>query len=391
MIAADSINRMEAALSDLRFSLAPIGEIDDLASQWRALEERSNASFFQSWSWIGTWLTTLPAGITPLVARCENAGDLVALGIIVPSRSRPQFLRYSRRLFLNETGVADLDVLFIEHNGWLADHRHDEAITRFVVHSLAATRGLGDEIILGGVDERALAITTPRGYIRRIANSLPAFSLDLTGDGIADLARFGRNTRYQIRRARRDYGALGPITITVPRNAIEAQAFLGELKALHQFYWEGRGRPGAFTRPYFEQFHRHLIATCWERGEVELLRVRAGDRTVGLLYNFIHRGKVYAYQSGFDYALLPRGHPGLLCHWLAIERHRAGGQRVYDFLAGDNRLKRSLSSTTTQLHWVILKRTALSACRERWLAPVIVRLRSWAPRQDMPREVLCDD
>jgi CelD/BcsL family acetyltransferase involved in cellulose biosynthesis len=376
---------------DFRFSVNPIGNIDELALQWRTLEERSNASFFQSWSWIGTWLKTLPTGIAPLVARCESPDKLVALGIVVPARSRAQFMRHSRRLFLNETGVADLDVLFIEYNGWLADQQHGEAIASFAVQSLAATRGLGDEIILGGVDAQSLAIAIPPGYVRRIENTLPAFSLDLAGDGIANLARFGKNTRYQIRRALRHYGALGPIETTVPRDQIEAQAFLGELKALHQSYWKDRGRPGAFTRPYFEQFHRHLIATCWERGEVELLRVRAGDRTVGLLYNFIHRDKVYAYQSGFDYALLPRGHPGLLCHWLAIERHRSGGRRVYDFLAGDNRLKRSLSSTTTQLHWVVLKRTAFSAYGERWLAPLMLRLRSLGPQRDTSLEVLCDD
>jgi CelD/BcsL family acetyltransferase involved in cellulose biosynthesis len=131
--------------------------------------------------------------------------------------------------------------------------------------------------------------------------------------------------------------------------------YLDQLKLLHQQYWRGRGCPGAFATPYFEAFHRALIGESWGRGEIELLRVRAGPRIVGLLYNFIFRGRVYAYQSGFDYALLPRGRPGLLCHWLAIERHRAAGASIYDFLGGDNRLKRSLSSNESELYWLALR------------------------------------
>jgi CelD/BcsL family acetyltransferase involved in cellulose biosynthesis len=70
----------------------------------------------------------------------------------------------------------------------------------------------------------------------------------------------------------------------------------------------------------------------------------------------VRHGRVYAYQSGFDYALLPRSHPGLLCHWFAIERHRAMGREAYDFLAGDNQLKRNLSSATAELFWIVWRR-----------------------------------
>jgi CelD/BcsL family acetyltransferase involved in cellulose biosynthesis len=365
-----------AAPPELRFSLTEIADIGDLEAQWRDLETRADASFFQSWSWIGTWLAGMPGGLTPLVARCTAAGDTVALGIIVSSRRRRRLLWRPRRLLLNETGDTASDSLFIEHNGFLTERGRDAA--GFALRSLAQMRPFADEIVLGGVGDAALAIDLPAGW--RVADkSLPAFALDLTSPGMADLGGFGRNTRRQIRGARLDYGALGTIEVEAARHVPEALDFLDELKRLHQRYWRGRGRPGAFASAAFEDFHRRLVTSCHERGETELLRIRAGSRTVGLLYNFIHRGRVYAYQSGFDYTLVPRGRPGILCHFLAIERHGRGGALVYDFLAGDNRLKRSLSSTTTQLHWLTWQRATPAARFEHWLASTAKRLRRRHP------------
>ncbi|MDB5407804.1 MAG: hypothetical protein JWL84_2716 [Rhodospirillales bacterium] len=368
-----------APFPDLRFSLTAVDDIADLAMRWRDLEARAEVSFFQSWSWIGTWLAGLPTGLTLLVARCDAAGETVALGILVASRRRRHLLWRPRRLSLNETGNAEDDGLFIEHNGFVTDRRADASLIAFALRSLAETVSRPDEILFGGVDPGALTIAPPAGWDLVVDKSLPLFSLDLGEDGLADLRRFGRNTRQQIRRTRRDYAALGPIEIEAAGHISEALAFLDELQVLHEYSWRARGRTGAFARPGFAQFHRRLITTWHERGEIELLRIRAGDRTVGLLYNFVHRGRVYAYQSGFDYGLLPHGRPGLLCHALAIERHRIGGARVYDFLAGDNRLKRSLSTTTARLDWAIWRRATPAARCERWLTSVVAYLRSRPP------------
>lgn len=371
---------------DLRFSLTAVDDPAALAAEWRDLETRADASFFQSWSWIGTWLATLPAGFAPLLARCGSGGESVALGIVVPSQARRHLLWRPRRLSLNETGDAGYDSLFIEYNGLLTDRRTDASLLGVALRSLAEATPRADEIVLGGIDERAFAIAAPVGWRRTLDKSLPVFSLDLVGDGIADLSRFGKNTRQQIRRARRDYETLGPIEIEAASDTAAALAFLDELKLLHQRYWQARGRPGAFARPDFERFHRRLIATCHARGEVELLRIRAGSRTVGLLYNFVYRDRVYAYQSGFDYALLPRGRPGLLCHVLAIEQHRVGGARVYDFLAGYNRLKDSLSSTATRLHWMTWQRPTAAARCEHLLLSITARLRRGSPPEATPDE-----
>ena len=70
------------------------------------------------------------------------------------------------------------------------------------------------------------------------------------------------------------------------------------------------------------------------RRRVDLLRVRAGDTTVGCLYNFVSRGDVSFYQSGLAYETDGKLKPGLVCHALAIDHAARAGHRWYDFLAG---------------------------------------------------------
>lgn len=99
-----------------------------------------------------------------------------------------------------------------------------------------------------------------------------------------------------------------------------------------------------------------MIADRFQTGEIQVLRVNAGRHAIGYLYNFSYRGRIYNYQSGFDYDLVPAGKPGLLCHALAIDLNRERGASTYDFLAGDNQLKRSLSNRTEQLLWLVVRR-----------------------------------
>ena len=85
---------------------------------------------------------------------------------------------------------------------------------------------------------------------------------------------------------------------------------------------------------------------------VELLRITAGGAVVGYLYNLVQAGWACAYQSGFDYPGAPaNAKPGLTCHHLAIEAHRARGGLSYDFLGGADRYKLSLSNAERTLHW----------------------------------------
>jgi hypothetical protein len=48
---------MSKADEGFSFSFEQVNDLECLADQWRKLESSSSACFFQSWDWIGSWIT----------------------------------------------------------------------------------------------------------------------------------------------------------------------------------------------------------------------------------------------------------------------------------------------------------------------------------------------
>jgi CelD/BcsL family acetyltransferase involved in cellulose biosynthesis len=339
-------------------TLTPVADWAALGERWRDLESRAEASFFQTWSWIGC--LAAERYDDPVLLQAQRAGRTVALGLF--NRRRGWIFD---TLWLHETGLPQLDSLFIEHNGLLT-HAAATAEANEAVHAacLAAARHAplagrlrGRRLILNGVDatylRAAAASGTVFGLTTRQAPALDLAALRRNGVGHEDV--LSANTRAQLRRSLRGYATLGAVSARCAADAAEAHRFLDDLASLHQATWQRRGRAGAFAEPHFARFHHALIDRALPRGEVELWRVSAGPVAIGYLYNFHHRGRILAYQSGFDYGLADRrAKPGLTCHHLVIEKSLTAGRICYDFLAGDDRYKRSLSDTMTPLHWLTL-------------------------------------
>ncbi len=350
--------------ADLSVRLRPVGDLDALGAAWRALEGRAAASFFQSWGWIGCWLRLLPPEAAPrlLEVRADD-GRIVGLGLLGRGEKRRHGLLRSTGLFLNETGDPAYDRLTIEYNGLLAEDALAEAVEARAFGWLAANEADWDELYLSGIDAARAARYRAAGealglygwlYDRKRCDFVDLAGLRAAGRDHA--AALSRNTRYQIRRARRLYGIDENAGVEVAASVEEALAFLDRLKALHQAYWRRRGQSGAFASPFFETFHRALVRDRFAAGEIQLLRVSAAGTAIGYLYNFVHDGHVYAYQSGFRYDDDPKLKPGLVTHAMAIEHNLRAGARVYDFMAGEGRHKASLGTDSIELFWLVLQR-----------------------------------
>jgi CelD/BcsL family acetyltransferase involved in cellulose biosynthesis len=148
----------------------------------------------------------------------------------------------------------------------------------------------------------------------------------------------------------RDYGGPSALELVEARSAEEALAWFENMKALHIDSWTRRGRAHAFSRPFFEAFHRNLIRRTFALDRVQMLRVDASGNPIAYLYNFRDGGRTYAYQSGFadkDRRL----RPGAVSHALAIEHNFRQGAHMYDFMAGSNRLKSSFATGHRDMHW----------------------------------------
>jgi CelD/BcsL family acetyltransferase involved in cellulose biosynthesis len=97
------------------------------------------------------------------------------------------------------------------------------------------------------------------------------------------------------------------------------------------------------------------VRRTFPSGGTQLLRISAGE-VVGVIYSFIRRGKVYFYQSGLRYTDDKRLSPGMVANAGAINHFLAAGCREYDFLAGNAQYKKSLSTHSRELDWLVLQR-----------------------------------
>lgn len=330
------------AAMHLTIAVEPVGSFDALGETWRTLEAEAAPSFFQSWTWVGCLAEErFP---DPVLLRAERGGRLAGLAL---------FNRRRGRLHLGESGEAERDRPFTEHNGPLAA---DPAVAAALLRAAWGVAG-ARRLVLGGVAP-GLPAAAGGVALRWQAREAPFLDLDVLRAAGGDLlAGLSGNTRYQIRRSHRLYAAGGSLALAVAADGSALDAWFEELVALHAATWARRGQPGAFATPWLRRFHRSLMARALAQGELDLLRVTGGTGTVGMLYNFRHRGRVLAYQSGLaDPAGQAHARPGLTCHALAIGHALARGDRVYDFLAGEQRYKRSLADRELTLVWAELAR-----------------------------------
>ena len=332
---------------EVQVELTPLPAQEVLAGMWQDLEARADSSFFLSWPWIGTWLATIDCTPHLVIARLD--GEVVGLGLVhARMMTRHRFLPVWT-LLLHQTGDNDQDVITIEYNDFLTDRRHQkrvrEACLRFLIdHGEIGGREVG-EVLLGGLEGVRRADIEALGrpvHERAHAGSAYVDLRALRGPEKKFLDSLKTSTARRIRRSIALYQERGALELKGAEDVGEALGFFERCGELHQARWTARGRPGAFAYPFYKAFHQRLITTAFPLGTVELVQVSVAGEPIGYLYNFLDRGSVRYYFSGFRFEPDDRLKPGLVCHVLCIEHHRTRGMDVYDFMGGDQRYKLEL-------------------------------------------------
>lgn len=373
----------EPAKQSPEITAIPIADLGQVAQEWCALEQHSvNHSFFLSWYWIGSWLRSLPERIQPLLVRIKSGDRTIGLGVTVRGNAPVLKLFHLPQITLNATGEPGLDRIAIEYNGFLAASGQAEKVTRLGLEWLLLDGVPNQSLLLPGIDELVtnVAISLAHDHKRMVTwmNRAPAPYADLTRirNGSMDyLSCLSRNTRQMIRRSLRYYESFGPLRYHCAGSLEEALDMLEELAQAHQKYWRSRRRPGAFAEPFFRRFHETLIRSAFANGHIELARISAGDRIIGYLYNFLWRGGVFTYQSGFNYDGNTAAKPGYVSHYLAILHALQRGYNIYDFMAGGAQHKFSLSTDQKNLDWLQLSKPVLPVRLESVIRELLANIR----------------
>jgi len=352
--------------SELNICIEDICDIDVLQLEWERLAGRAEGSFFLSWYWIENWLLLQPDGVSLKQVIVRQEGKVVALAVFSESKIRRHGVFSSTVMALHEYSMPGLNMV-IEYNGLLIDKQLDaktiqQDVIRFLVleapdweelqvSGVLVDSAFVDALFLQGVNLKPLVVGESE------ARRVNLEKIREAGDNY--LSTLTKKTRYKIRQYIKEYQNCGELSVNKAESLDVAFHYFEELKKSHQSYWIKKGQAGSFSNKNWENFHHDIIKSAFSDGGIQLLRISAGTTIVGYLYNLVWEGHVYMIQSGFNYTNDKNDkayHPGYVCLTLAIEYNVKMGHRVFDFLAGENQYKKSLSNEGVKLQWVMLQR-----------------------------------
>ena len=341
-------------------SFDPFREISLVEKHWKVMLKKSNQHYFLSWGWISTWLESLKGKVdVRFIVGFQQDEPIVSFFIGVVAKKKFGIFS-SNTISLNSTGSPYFDELYLEYN----DVLHDPTVHISLDDLLSAVENIPwDEFLLPGLafsfvkDTSVLAASRKKLAWVLVDEESPACYVDLGQVRASDmdyLRLISSNKRSQIRRSIKEYEKSGKIEIIEAESLQQAQAFFSEMVILHQKEWESRGRAGAFSNEYLLQFHKDLISSRFNFGEIQMLKIFNSNMVIGILYSFIYDGRIYFYQSGLNYLPGNIYRPGMVAHYLSILHNAKNGLMYYDFLAGDASYKTSLATDSQPVYWLRL-------------------------------------
>lgn len=339
---------------EYRVSLSSLDDIRELAPRWQELQEKADNEFFLSWCWISTWLEVFKPEVKLLVI--EKGEQIIALALTTLSSERRHRWLRSNVVRLHQTGDPLDDQIWIEYNDILVDKRHRTAASEALARFLSKNHDYWDEWVIGASRSSHVDSLLPKRFHRHVLWEAPSFGVDLKAlreSGRGYLQTLSRNTRYQLNKAYRLVEKSGGLCYSRAQDQQQAISWFKEVGDLHLQRW---GTKSGFNNERFIAFHHALITRGIEQQSVELVRVEVGNCLLGILYNFIYRGKVYFYLSGINYQEMADIKPGLICHVECVNHHLQTGDYYYDFMGGDARYKRSLGRQGDTLQLVAFQK-----------------------------------
>ncbi|MDN4504230.1 GNAT family N-acetyltransferase [Alteromonadaceae bacterium BrNp21-10] len=336
-------------MSRLNVSLASIdkNQLSELQENWLKLESHSAATFFTSWHWISNWLAFVE--YTPELLTISDNNDIVGLGFICNSIGKKYGVP-SNQIWLNRTGRGAKDQIWMEYNDLLCEKGREWAIRAALVEFFEHSLLKYDELMIGVSNNEITEIPRSKNLMQHTCWRTVSYATTLQPafeDFTSYVKTLSRNSRSQITRTQKLYSERGEINLKRAQNVEEALNYLDAAGELHKVRWGDRN--SGFNNPEFLQFHRTLIKKNYDSGAIDMLVLEVANKPICYLYNFIYRECVYFYLSGIRYEQDNRIKPGLLVHSLAIAHYAKRGFKVYDFMGGEGRYKRSLANITGKM------------------------------------------
>jgi len=330
-------------------------DLEGAMSLWKQMCERTNTSYYVSQGWIETWCKSLENTRKLYVMIIKKDGEAVYACIVTSSKKYRQGIIPTRLVSVYSCGDLYLDAVCSIYNHFLKLKDVDISIYD-IVKSIPLK---WEEFYFPGASIQEFPGNGFEHYDQRYIiydYKKSAYYVDLHKIGNtfdSYLATLSLNTRSQIRRSVRFYNEFGALQVAEADSIDTAREMLEEMYYLGNIRKESQGVVSSIN-PYVIKFNDDLLQARFSFGEIQVLKISAGEKLVGYLYNHVYNGCVYFYQCGFQYYEDNKARPGLVTHALAIVYNANKKNTIYDFGAGEDRYKKSLSNGNNSIVWVRL-------------------------------------
>lgn len=333
-----------------------------LSDTWTTLANQcSQCSLFLTSNWLETWLEVFGPQLNPSLLLFQSENQPVGACLVSKGSSRSAMIPV-QRISLNATGESPQDATYSEFNDILCLEGWESEVAVALAEYLSHDEW--DELSLDGFTNSPIyqSLLSTFDTLEQEETWHPSYFVNLQQlrhIGQTFEMSLSQKRRKHLRQSNRYFATHGPIQVQAARTPTEAVSMFNELGELNLLRRKARGGETVFASPMFLAFHRALITKHMLPGVTNLLAVRAGEQIIGLVYNLIHKKKVYFYQCGFNYSTGETLSPGIVTLAHVIQFYLDHNYHEFDFLSGESDYKQSLSTDCRNLVWTVLRKPGL--------------------------------
>lgn len=314
-------------------------EFRNLRNAWnKLLQDSSNKAITQTWEWLYTWWEYYGNERKLFIIVGFEDSKIIGIAPFAVQNEDTEYFKlfhYKTIWLLGSGKTTDrnitsdyLDLIILQGK----EKAFVNALIKFIVdlHNW-------DEIILENISSESIVLgllkkaAQSHGLIFQITKTAPSILIKLPDNWDAYLKSIHSSLRYKIRRGRKEFSKLKG-TYHLVRSESELHRAFNDLETLHQYRWQNKGQPGAFSSPTWKAFHKKIMPLMFKNGWLKLSFLKLDGIPVAANYNFVYDNKIHFFQSG----LIPHENKhirvGLLLHSYCIEEAINEGYIEYDFL-----------------------------------------------------------
>lgn len=330
----------------MKFTTRIIDSSDEFARMadiWReVLPMAIDANTFLSHEWLSIWWQAYQPAAALRIVVAESEGRPVGIA--------PLMLQHERRL-----GLRVRVLRFVGDGTSETDHMN------FVIHrdaypaaadALFQTVGTLDWDVAqfnqmpaaSALTHHAIATAGSNGWRTRI-RSVPCPRRRLPSSFEELLSTMPSRLRTTLRSSRKRLEKDHVVEFGLHQSPAEMPLALQALFENHASRWRAKSQQGVFVDPKKRRFYELLSEALLRNGSLRFFYLKLDGRIVAQEYCFEHDGVVMLLQEGFDVAHAA-SNVGNVLRSHVFEHLIRSGTRVYDFLAGESRHKRSWSDSS---------------------------------------------